>query len=426
MMAPLSAFKMTSEQVTNGRLFVNTSVIKDLQPPKLDHAALYGVCGQIVGKVLPHTEADPAALLLTLLAGLGNIMGRNPYYIVDGAWHHVNLFTAIVGDSSSGRKGTSWENCKRVFKAVDPDWYSNKVMSGIGSGEGVILQLKDADDPTLELFSDKRLFIKEGEFAQTLQVMSRSGNTVSPMIRNAWDDGSLQNMTKNNPMRATNCHIGILGHITRAELTRLLHGVELGNGFANRFLWCHSSRSKLLPDGGFLPPDALDGEIAVIKKVVDKIKSNGAFQMVRADKAKARWYEIYEPLTTSTLGRWGEVTRRGAAQVVRISMIFALLDGNREVSLAHLKAAEAVWKYCNESAKWAFEEHQYSYNAMKILTALEHKPLPYSEITNEVFKRNLRKSEIHAALDEIKLLIDVQWIERDGKVLPYWVDKTNS
>jgi hypothetical protein len=78
MMSPLSAFRMTSEQVTNGRLVVNPNGIKDLQPTKLDHAALYGVCGQIVEKVLPHTEADPAALLLTLLAGLGNVMVSLP------------------------------------------------------------------------------------------------------------------------------------------------------------------------------------------------------------------------------------------------------------------------------------------------------------------------------------------------------------
>jgi hypothetical protein len=420
MNAPLSAFKISSEVVTNGRLSVNPKANTEPQRPRLDAAAFHGVCGQIVEKILPHTEADPAALLLTLLTGLGNIIGRNPYYIVDGAWHHVNLFTAIVGDSSSGRKGTSWENCKRIFKAVDPDWCTTKVMSGIGSGEGVIFQLKDSDDPHLEVLNDKRLLIKEGEFAQTLQVMSRSGNTVSPMIRSAWDDGSLQNLTKNNPMRASNCHIGILGHITRAELTRLLNGVEIGNGFANRFLWCHSSRSKLLPDGGYLPPEALNHQISLIKAVVKKISSNGAFQMLRTEKAKARWYEIYEPLTTATQGRWGEVTRRGAAQVVRISMIFALLDGTREIGVQHLKAAEALWKYCCDSAKWAFEEHQYSFNAMKLLTALEHQPMPYAEITHKVYNRNLRRSEIDAALEEIKPLLSVQWIQRDGEVIKLW------
>jgi hypothetical protein len=63
---------------------------------------------------------------------------------------------------------------------------------------------------------------------------------------------------------------------------------------------------------------------------------------------------------------------------------------------------------------------------MKLLTALEHKPLPYCEITHEVFKRNLRKSEIDAALDEIKLLLNVQWVQNDGKVIPYWAAKPNA
>jgi hypothetical protein len=41
-----------------------------------------------------------------------------------------------------------------------------------------------------EGLEDKRLLIVEAELAGVLKVMSREGNTVSSVIRQAWDDGA--------------------------------------------------------------------------------------------------------------------------------------------------------------------------------------------------------------------------------------------
>jgi hypothetical protein len=97
---------------------------------------------------------------------------------------------------------------------------------------------------------DKRLLILEPELAGVLKVMRREGNTLSPVIRQAWDDGTLQTLTKNSPMKATEAHVSIIGHITRQELLRHLTETEAANGFANRFVWLLAKRSKILPFGG--------------------------------------------------------------------------------------------------------------------------------------------------------------------------------
>src|SRR5262249_46529222 len=97
---------------------------------------------------------------------------------------------------------------------------------------------------------DKRLLIGENEFAQALRVLRREGNTLSPVIRQAWDTGDLRTLVKNNPARATGAHISIVGHITRQELAKYLTDTEIFNGFANRFIWVCIKRSKLLPNGG--------------------------------------------------------------------------------------------------------------------------------------------------------------------------------
>jgi len=49
---------------------------------------------------------------------------------------------------------------------------------------------------------------------------------------------------------------------------------------------------------------------------------------------------------------------RGEAQTLRLSMLYALLDGVGMIDVPHLQAATAVWRYCEASAKIIFAEGQ--------------------------------------------------------------------
>ena len=42
-------------------------------PEPLDEAAFYGAAGEAVRAMAPHTEADPAALMVQFLTGVGNM-----------------------------------------------------------------------------------------------------------------------------------------------------------------------------------------------------------------------------------------------------------------------------------------------------------------------------------------------------------------
>ena len=239
-----------------------------LWPDTLDENALHGPAGELVRLIEPHTEADPVALLVQTLVYFGNVIGRHSYFTADGARHCLNLFAVLVGDTSKGRKGTSRAHIEKVFNRFDRDWVSRRIMSGLSSGEGLIWTVRDpihkveqvrdngrVTDDVQEVLvdhgeSDKRLLVIEGEFASVLKVMSRQGNTLSALIRQAWDTGKIRTMTKNNPAKSTGAHVSIVGHITPQELRRLLTSTESGNGFANRFLWICVRRSKYLPLGG--------------------------------------------------------------------------------------------------------------------------------------------------------------------------------
>ena len=90
---------------------------------------------------------------------------------------------------------------------------------------------------------------------------------------------------------------------------------------------------------------------------------------------------------------------------MRISLIFCLLDGKKMIELPHLQAAKAVWDYCCSSARWAFEDFQFSPNATKLIAALSHESMTIAETSQKVFLRNLSRMEINDVIDEIESVL---------------------
>ena len=384
-------------------------------PSPLDAAAFHGLAGEIVRRIEPHTEADPAALLFQFLAAFGNIIGRTAYTVADGAWHYLNLFGVLVGESSKGRKGTSWHQIVYVLQHVDEEWRNN-IANGLSSGEGLIWAVRDPITETKSIkekgrhtgeyetvmtdhgIADKRLFVVESEFANVLKVMAREGNTLSPVIRAAWESGRLRTMVKNSPACATDAHISIIGHITRAELRRLLTQTESANGFGNRFNWLAVKRSKCLPEGGKIEQVNFNDLVVRLHSAIEFARETG--QLRRSEEARELWRADYPMLSEGKPGMLGAVTGRAEAQVMRLSALYALLDCSRLIHPEHHHPAMALWSYSEQSAQWIFGTKTGDRNADKVLTALRHAPngMTKTEISGEVFNRHAPSIEIDEAL----------------------------
>jgi hypothetical protein len=236
-------------------------------PEPLAEKAYQGLAGEVVRAIEPHSESDPAALLLQFLVMFGNMIGRNAHFIAEADKHYTNLDVCLVGRTSKARKGSSYGRLRDLMESVDGEWVGGRVLSGLSSGEGLIHQVRDPvtkhealrdQDKKVTGYQDvvvdsgakdKRLLVFESEFALVLRVMARETNTLTAILRQAWDTGTLRTMPK-NPTVATGAHISIVGHITVEELRRYITVTELASGFANRFLWMCVSRSKCLPRGG--------------------------------------------------------------------------------------------------------------------------------------------------------------------------------
>lgn len=330
--------------------------------PQMDKAAFQGLAGEVVEAIEPHSEADPVALLIQFLTVAGNLMGRTAYWRIEDTPHHANLFEVLVGESAKSRKGTSLGRVRAVAKHADQAWSDDRLKGGLSSGEGLINEVRDERrewnkkegreetvDPGV---ADKRLMAVEPEFASVLAVSERQGNTLSQQIRRAWDGDKLSTMVKHSPLQATGAHISIIGHITIDELRACLTRTEAANGFANRFLFPLVRRSKELPFGGSLD-DSVTLELGKrLRERIENAKSIGRVAMT--DTAQEQWKAVYSRLSAAQPGLLGAVVARGEAQVVRLALIYTLLDGAGQIDVPHLKAALAVWEYCETSAAFIF------------------------------------------------------------------------
>jgi hypothetical protein len=318
--------------------------------PLMAPAAFHGLAGEVVARILPNTESDAVALLLQYLVSFGNAVGRLPYYLIEQDRHFANLFTVLVGQTSKSRKGTSAGRIRAIFNIADPEWVRERILGGMSSGEGVISAVRDpvyairkgVEELVDAGVSDKRLLLDEREFFQALAVLKREGSILSRVVRDAWDCCErLATLTKHSPTRATQPFISIVGHITADELRQTLDHVAMANGYSNRFLFACVKRSKLLPHGGDRNEDIAGRLGAQTLQALTTARSLERLTMTPA--ADRQWQNVYPALSAGLPGLLGAITDRAEAQTIRLALVYALLDSARQIDVAHLEAALALW-----------------------------------------------------------------------------------
>lgn len=315
--------------------------------PVLPAAARYGLAGEIVAAVEPHSEADPAALLVTALAAFGALVGAGPHARADGAEHPARIWPLIVGDTAKSRKGTSWVNIRRVFDAADPGFTADRVLAGFGSGEALV----DAVGGD----QDRRALVVETEYGRVLAVCRREGSTLATLLRQAWDGGRLQVRSRVATSVADNAHVVVIGHVTRAELLARMAESDALGGSLNRFVIVAARRSKLLPSGGNLDDSIVADFGRKVAFVASQVRTVGLVR--RTPEAEALWGGLYAEMAADDPGGLlGAATARDSAQMLRLSVAYALIDGSKVIRPEHILAAQGVWDYSRASAAGIFGE----------------------------------------------------------------------
>ncbi|GGM81637.1 hypothetical protein GCM10012275_60340 [Longimycelium tulufanense] len=402
--------------------------------PALDTAALDCFLGRLVGVVAEHTEADPVAVLASLLCAAGVYLGPGPHVRAGDDRHPLLVWPLIVGRTNSGRKGASWSSARRLLAAADPEFLVGNVRSGLTSGEG-LAQLfvpvcqqcgTDLDSPSEEFCSstcqnrwekkgranaarrrrlppgDRRLLVFEPEWAAVMARMKREGNSLSATLRAAWEGGDLSTMNVTARV-APESHIGITAHITPAEFKAKVSAADLAGGTYNRFLPLLVARSKFLPLALGADPDTVAQLGASLAGRLRHAAGIGTLGFT-AGGADA-WRHLYVEFGTDPGEGTGPAVEqfisRTAPNCLRIAGIHAALDGSDQISDRHLSAAAALIRYSIASARAVFAPDAELTKIAGYIARAGQAGRTRTDITTECFDKHKKAAEIDGLLERL-------------------------
>lgn len=394
--------------------------------PKGTPDMLYGIFGEIGRTAAEGTEANPYAACMNAMVFFSACVGREVYTSIGDEFHHARLFALHIGRSSVGRKGTALALLWRIIDAIDkqernsnggvifedsrllPKWHSG----GLSSREGVVMALhngftlgKDEHPP----IHDKRFWVVESEFANTLSQSGRSGNTLSSALRDLWDGKTLKPLTK-HPLGASDPHFCMSAACTPSEFLDMLTARDRDNGFINRFLIFHAERTRLESRPRPTPDDMVAKFASRLLEIIAFSKGGYCWdsdpdlssQNRRRIKMSSEADTLYDRLYYTELNskkdgeRIAGLMHRGGSYLLRMSMLFALSDLSEVIEPHHIRAALAWVRYWRESVKFIFNDAKEEAEQAKTCDKAErlyqwlktrNKPTTRTEITNECFSK---------------------------------------
>lgn len=393
-----------------------------LPPPKLLPCALYGILEPMVNVASDKTEAVPAAVAINILARFAAIIGRTAHIQIGDQTRYLNFNALIVGPTSKGRKGTSAEMPAQLFRIAEwlngPYTLPLQELTALSTGEGLVHRVRDPryDDESGKCkdkgVTDKRLICDVSEFGGTLTVAARKENTLTAVLRDAFDGRVLTIPTKTSFNRATGAHIVVVGSIPETELVKLLSQTDITNGLANRFAMFYSARTKLVPDPKPAPQEEMDRFAAHLKDAINQ--AMGQHAIVMDDEAKELWEVIYEslnetahdPSISKLLAREELYTRIFAA-------LLTLINGETVITTRTLDAGMAWRHYWEETLNFVFSSSEKNENMkvmrefmdriVQVITTLGGKRVPHTDLTkkltNNYSSNAIKKEHVKAALE---------------------------
>ena len=328
-----------------------------LGSPPLGEAAYHGIAGDFIRAMEPYTEAVDVGILAHFLAAVGTLIGPGPH-VWGGNEQPARINAAVVGPTSTGRKGTSFVPVDLLMKRIDPAFWAEQCVRGLSSGEGLIQKVSDErtknEDGEWEIVPvEKRLCVVEPEFSRVLAQTRRDGNILSQVLRETYDSGNLSVLTR-NPLHANNAHISIVGHITPEELKTRFSEIEMANGFGNRFLWLYVQSDKELPDAPPFPGKLMAKFASRLRGILKFAATQK--RLAKDNDAQVLWKSVYSDLRRARPGLQGAMVARGESIVLRLALIYALFDQSNEIRTVHIEAALAVWQYNEDSVSALFKQ----------------------------------------------------------------------
>ena len=126
------------------------------------------------------------------------------------------------------------------------------------------------------------------------------------------------------------------------------------------------------------------------------------------------YFSVYPELTKDYPGLLGDLLARSEAHVLRLSSLYSLISGCREIRVEHLESALAFWDVCQESVIRIFSGRTGDITADRIKEGMlpgEEKTI--TELRDGVVSKNIPAARLRDAIDLLIRLGDFSVTKRE-------------
>lgn len=378
--------------------------------------AYYGPLGELAQRLTPIVPINTLALYCQLLVATGALVGRRAQtkYIADE--HHTNLFLVTIGKSGVG-KGTAWKLVQKIATEIDP-YFPRMTHSDSASAPGLIGLVRDASevqhgkttvrDPGI---ADKRCLVTFEEMETFITAICRQGSTLAEIWRQAWDGRTLQNNARIRE-RATNPHISLICHITPGSFEDAMQKLgrkSLTNGFLNRFMFVPVVRERPIHRSKAEP--AMGDLTQRIRSALEQLGPPDLSKPPRvlewSPEAWAEWDTFCQAIDDAHPFLEGIEALNGRLKpmAMRLALLFAVLDGDREIGLRHLGPAKTLCLRLIDETRDLFSGGQKAGKKSLVsrLVAFAPKTATFSltDLHNWLKSSDYSTDELHSAIDDL-------------------------
>ncbi|MCO1582401.1 YfjI family protein [Crossiella sp. SN42] len=378
--------------------------------PPVEPAVFDCYLGTLAAQLDPNTEADPVGVMASLLGVVGVHLGPGPHLQIGYERHRLLIWPMLIGATGVGKKGTAYNAAKALLTHADNEFVAMNVHSGLSSGEGLSAVFAvDSEDGSgkpgrkarLLPEGDCRLVAYEPEWASVMARMRREGNTLSAVLRAAWEGGNLSTLNVDARV-ARQSHVGILAHITPKEFRAKVTAADMAGGTYNRFLPIAVAQSKYLPNPAAADPALLVELGAGLARRLQQAAEFGPVGFT--DAGALAWQGLYVEFGShhGDDSPVEEFVSRAAPHCLRIAAIYAALEGTDQIGPTHLEAAAALVRYSIASARAVIAPDDTLRRLAAFITEAGPTGRTRTEITTQLFP-NARRDGIDpsALLDQL-------------------------
>ncbi len=300
----------------NGSSPQNTPSVKRLKKfPLFPLEVISGLAKEFVDIYSPIREAPPEFFFGGFVVYFGNAI--SPYVRVEAVSSEPRLYLVNIGPSGASHKSSSIDAAKDFFKEhVKPNQHT---ISGIGSSEGILDELKKHQKPTV-------LQIDE---MSTFAIKTAIQGTAGTAPFHQFFEGHTYDHTlaDGKDRSVKDVHLSIIGASTDRDFISCWNGHHADTGWFSR-LWLQASDGHSKPIAIAKIPDQqrLEQLGAKVRELIEKLKDEHPVYPIEPD-ASQMWTDYY-----NNADRYADEWNRCPTYACRFMALFAALEGTKSIT----------------------------------------------------------------------------------------------